>query len=84
LNCLPGVIADKIHLAAVTEVELKQVEVLFNEATDNCINLKKPEYHACNFRWILIRFFVVPDRYWAFSLVSYLNIVHGLLGIIII
>ncbi|RCV30185.1 hypothetical protein SETIT_6G073700v2 [Setaria italica] len=25
------------------ELELKQVEVLFNEATDNCINLKKPE-----------------------------------------
>ncbi|CAO2210216.1 unnamed protein product [Urochloa humidicola] len=25
------------------ELELKQVEVLFNEATDNCINLKKPD-----------------------------------------
>jgi hypothetical protein len=37
------VIADMILLAAVTELELKQVEALFNEATDNCINLKKPE-----------------------------------------
>ncbi|KAG2576556.1 mediator of RNA polymerase II transcription subunit 21-like [Panicum virgatum] len=25
------------------ELELKQVEALFNEATDNCINLKKPD-----------------------------------------
>nr|ADZ04651.1 hypothetical protein [Oryza punctata] len=25
------------------ELELKQVEALFNEATDHCINLKKPE-----------------------------------------
>uniref|UniRef100_A0ACD6AAU4 Uncharacterized protein n=1 Tax=Avena sativa TaxID=4498 RepID=A0ACD6AAU4_AVESA len=25
------------------ELELQQVEVLFNEATDNCINLKKPD-----------------------------------------
>uniref|UniRef100_A0A0A9E0W0 Mediator of RNA polymerase II transcription subunit 21 n=1 Tax=Arundo donax TaxID=35708 RepID=A0A0A9E0W0_ARUDO len=25
------------------ELELKQVEALFNDATDNCINLKKPE-----------------------------------------
>ncbi|CAL5008664.1 unnamed protein product [Urochloa decumbens] len=25
------------------ELELKQVEVLFNEATDNCINLRKPD-----------------------------------------
>ncbi|KAM0876189.1 hypothetical protein ACQ4PT_036291 [Festuca glaucescens] len=25
------------------ELELQQVEVLFNEATDNCINMKKPD-----------------------------------------
>jgi hypothetical protein len=31
------------YLVAITEEELKQVEVLFNEATDNCINLKKPD-----------------------------------------
>lgn len=34
---------DTMYLIAVTEQELKQVEVLFNEATDNCINLKKPD-----------------------------------------
>lgn len=34
-------ITDMVDLIAVTEQELKQVEVLFNEATDNCINFKK-------------------------------------------
>lgn len=34
---------DPTYLVAFAELELKQVEVLFNEATDNCINLKKPD-----------------------------------------
>ena len=32
-----------LYLFPFTELELQQVEVLFNEATDNCINLKKPD-----------------------------------------
>jgi len=36
-------ITDMMNLAALTELELKQVEALFNEATDNCINLKKTD-----------------------------------------
>jgi hypothetical protein len=35
-------IAD-LYLVPFTELELQQVEVLFNEATDNCINMKKPD-----------------------------------------
>jgi hypothetical protein len=35
-------IAD-LYVVPSIELELQQVEVLFNEATDNCINMKKPD-----------------------------------------
>lgn len=30
-------------LLLISEKELKQVQELFNEAADNCLNLKKPD-----------------------------------------
>lgn len=43
-SCMPSLKLIIINVVCVPEKELRQVQELFGQAADNCLNLKKPDW----------------------------------------